>query len=178
MFQDWVVKEFLSINKKLSQLSTDSKFIIELDEVNELSSGAFIVVFDTTQNKTVKYLLVNQDFSAYQNKNEKNEADGYVGLNSESFINPEYVKGLKPSQPIALTANQPHEYTLPQDADLYAIRISGASSVKIGTTSGSDDFGDITTSGAVTWQVGFLNETSLFIESDTDITITPMIFQW
>lgn len=177
-FQDWVEQEFSLIRGQLSELSTESKFINELDEINEVSSGAFIAVYDTSQNKTVKYLLVKQDFSAYQSKDEKNSANGYVGLNSESFINPEYVKGLKPVQPIALTANQPYEYILPQDANLYAIRISGAATVKIGTTSGGNEINEYSPTEAVVWALGFRNETSVFFTSDTDITITPVMFQW
>ncbi|MCG7502378.1 hypothetical protein MHM83_10890 [Tenacibaculum sp. Mcav3-52] len=94
------------------------------------------------------------------------------------YIDEKVSKGLKPAQPISLTANQPHEYTLPQDANLYSIRISGAATVKIGTTSGGNEINEYSPATSVIWTLGFRNELSVFFTSDTDITITPMIFQW
>lgn len=90
----------------------------------------------------------------------------------------ELTKGLKPAQTIDITANQPHEYTLPQNANLYSIRISGAATVKIGTTSGGNEINEYSPATSVVWTIGFRNESSVFFTSDTDITITPMIFQW
>ncbi|WP_418639662.1 hypothetical protein [Winogradskyella sp.] len=94
------------------------------------------------------------------------------------YIDEKVSKGLKPTQPITLIANQPHEYTLPQDADLFAMRIGGAATVKIGTTSGGNEINEYSPTTSVVWTLGFRNEASVFFTSDTDITITPMIFQW
>lgn len=95
-----------------------------------------------------------------------------------NYIDEKLAKGLKPVQSIFLTANQSIEYTVSQNSNLYAIRISGAATVKIGTTSGGDEINEYSPTEAVVWTLGFRNETSVFFTSDTDITITPVIFQW
>lgn len=87
-------------------------------------------------------------------------------------------KGLKPTIPIQLTASQAHQYNLPENSDLYAVKISGATNLKIGRTSGSDEVGKYSPTKSVTWTLGFRSEPAVFFESDTDITITPVIFQW
>ena len=89
----------------------------------------------------------------------------------------ELSKGLKLTDPIPLTANQPHEYTLPQDADLYAIRISGAATVIVGSAAGEDDIIESTSQDARYLQFGFLTNTSVWLKSDTAVTVTPIIFQ-
>lgn len=88
-----------------------------------------------------------------------------------------YLKGLKPHTPIQLTAGTPHEYILPTNARLHALEIAGASSIIVGTATGLDDIGDYAPTAPSVWQLGFIIANSVFIQSDVDVIVEPIIFQ-
>lgn len=98
--------------------------------------------------------------------------------NDVNTIKEEVKKGFKTVAEIQLVANTPTEYTLPENAMLFAFQVTGGGVVTVGTSDNSiDDIGDINSLGSAVLQTGFINQTSVWFQSDIDIKVTPIIYQ-
>ena len=94
-----------------------------------------------------------------------------------AIIKTEVAKGLKVMDDISLDGVVSQELVLPENAVLTAIRINGASTITVGSSGGLDDIGDSAAPYVRFLEFGFLPNTSVWIKSDTEVTVTPIIFQ-
>ncbi len=92
-FQDWVVNQITSLRDSLLKLVNESKSIPELEEKQEVTQSDYIAVYDGQEKTTKKYQIstFNPINSEYQKRNEIDQPNGYVGLNQDSKINPNFV---------------------------------------------------------------------------------------
>nr|BFF40298.1 hypothetical protein BACY1_21030 [Tenacibaculum mesophilum] len=85
-------------------------------------------------------------------------------------------KGIKTDALIELIAGEEHEYTLPPNSRLYALEIHGAAEIIIGTSTGKDDLGDYNSTEPSIWNLGLTIASSVFIKSNVNVTVEPIIF--
>lgn len=77
---------------------------------------------------------------------------------------------------LALTANTAMFFILSSSMLLYAIELKGNATVKVGSTSGGDEYGELTGNAGAILQLGLLRGT-VYFTSDTDVEIVPIIYK-
>ncbi len=85
-------------------------------------------------------------------------------------------KGLLNDAPIVLQPNTSTEYILPEDSSLFAVRVKSDCALKIGTVSQSGDLGTMDSSGTV--QLGFIDNNNVWLTSDKEVEIIPIIYKY
>ena len=95
-FQDWTVAQIKSLRDTVKKLIDGSKSISELDEKQDVLKGDYIPVYSTEEKETNKYDLSKLLFliNGFQKSDEIDKPNGYVGLNSQSKINPDFLPEL------------------------------------------------------------------------------------
>ncbi len=83
--------------------------------------------------------------------------------------------GLQNDKPIPLEANAPYQYLLPDNCNLYAVKINGDCVLKIGTEENAGDFGEMDTPGFV--ELGFVNG-NIWFTADKAVDIIPIIYKF
>lgn len=79
---------------------------------------------------------------------------------------------------IALAANVSKAYVLPSNAMLFAIELKGTGTVQIGKTQSTlGDLGEITGVAGVVLQLGLLNVSEVWLQSDADVEVIPIIYK-
>lgn len=177
-----------TVDGELQEYAFDIGGVLALRNFKAVTNGnRLIIESNDNANFTILDALVNEveiDGVVYDDPTAAQEALQRLVFNplvpvvlpeSERDLIP---KGLKPNTPIQITAGNPYTYEIPVNADLYALRISDSTNIKLGKTLGADDLGEFSPSQASTWTLGFISVDRVFIESDTNITITPITFQW
>lgn len=87
-------------------------------------------------------------------------------------------KGMQNGTVIALAANVSKAYVLPSNAMLFAIELKGAGTVQIGKTQSTlGDLGEITGVAGVVLQLGLLNVSEVWLQSDADVEVIPIIYK-
>lgn len=110
-FQDYIVNEITAIKQALSDLVNNSKSISELP-LSENTGNSNAACYDIDGNQTVQINIGNNnDLGYYQRVEEKNEADGYAGLNENTLLHQEHI----PDIPADKVTGIP-EYTLSEIA--------------------------------------------------------------
>ena len=92
-FQDWTVAQIKSLRDTVKKLIDGSKSISELDEKQDVLKGDYVPVYSTEEKETNKYDLSKLLFliNGFQKSDEIDKPNGYVGLNSQSKINPDFL---------------------------------------------------------------------------------------
>ena len=95
-FQDWTVAQIKSLRDTVKKLIDGSKSISELDEKQDVLKGDYVPVYSTEEKETNKYDLSKLLFliAGFQKSDEIDKPNGYVGLNSQSKINPDFLPEL------------------------------------------------------------------------------------
>ncbi|MEQ3500588.1 hypothetical protein ABMY20_12595 [Tenacibaculum sp. SSH1-16] len=86
-------------------------------------------------------------------------------------------KGLQSLNEISLLVDAAFELVLPENSMLFALVINGASKVIVGTDTGLDDLGDSAYPFKRTFQVGLPPNDTIWLQSDTAVTVNPIILQ-
>lgn len=103
-FEDWVRTELGQIKEALRRQTEESKSINEL-ELTENTSNLYAHVYDGNINKSAKALMLNSNqLSRYQLKEEKDNPDGYPGLDENAKIIESVVPNLPMNRIIGLVA--------------------------------------------------------------------------
>lgn len=87
-------------------------------------------------------------------------------------------KGLQHGTSISLTANVATKYTLPDNSQLFAIEMQGSATVQVGSTADTmGDLGELTGSSGDIVQIGLLTASEVWLQSDLDVSVTPIIYR-
>jgi hypothetical protein len=83
-------------------------------------------------------------------------------------------KGLKVAKKINLVANTPVEYVMQSDSYLMAVDFSGTGILKIGSSSGLEDYGDLEGNGVLSFS--FLKASSIWLEASSLGVVDIIVF--
>lgn len=87
-------------------------------------------------------------------------------------------KGLQDDKVIALVANEATKYTLPSSSLLYAIELKGVATVQLSDTqTGLGNLGEITGTAGAILQLGLLNISEVWLQSDNAVEFVPIIYK-
>lgn len=87
-------------------------------------------------------------------------------------------RGLQNAATIRLQANTPKVCVLPSNAMLFAIKVNGTGTVQVGRTeSEPGSLGEIESTGNAVLQFGLLNVGEVWLQSDTELEIIPIIYK-
>lgn len=87
-------------------------------------------------------------------------------------------KGLQHTTTISLLANVVTKYTLPNNSQLFAIEMQGSATVKVGGTQNEvGSLGELTGSSGDILQIGLLKLPEIWLQSDLDVSVTPIIYK-
>ncbi|CAL2055959.1 hypothetical protein [Tenacibaculum sp. 190524A05c] len=83
-----------NLTRLFQQFIDNSKTYPELEDNNGIENDMLIAVYSPSKNKLVKFPYTVPDLSGYQSISQKDEIDGYAGLDENSLINLNFVPQL------------------------------------------------------------------------------------
>ncbi len=98
---------------------------------------------------------------------------GVVNLINE--LQKEAEKGMKNDTPIQLEANVSYQYSLPENSNLFAVKVKGSCLLKIGSSDNADDLGEINTAGVI--QLGFIDN-DIWLTANESVEIIPIVYKF
>ncbi len=86
-------------------------------------------------------------------------------------------KGVQHFSPISLQANELKEWELPENAMLFALEVQGTASLQVGTSESEiGNLGEIESTNRGILQLGLVAVDSIYLQADTNVEITPIIY--
>ncbi|AUC15406.1 hypothetical protein BTO06_09765 [Tenacibaculum sp. SZ-18] len=76
----------------------NSKSYAQLEEANEVEDGMLIAVYSPNKTKLLKYPFSSPNLTSYQSISQKDEPEGYVGLDENSLISDGFIPQLEISK--------------------------------------------------------------------------------
>ncbi len=87
-------------------------------------------------------------------------------------------KGLIDDTVLSLSANTPLLYKLPENSLLFAFEIKGNVHLQIGSTETEiGNLGEINGKSGDILQIGLMNAQQVYLQSDTDMKVIPIIYK-
>ncbi len=87
-------------------------------------------------------------------------------------------KGLIDDTVLSLSANTPLSYKLPKNSLLFALELKGNAHLQMGSTEAEmGNLGEINGKSGDLLQIGLLNTEQVYLQSDTDVKVIPIIYK-